>query len=145
MDKVLTDTVVEELLSHRLPKTNKYQKCSFILPDGNFYRMFEHHEAYQYLCYEGLAPCIPDAEQLLSDLGWLRYSWVGYMTLPDKPLTKSQYASLELVLTNIAKTRTEISVQIQSKPRLYFNYSLDDIPNIIRKVKLYYKTGELLP
>lgn len=145
MDKVINDNVVEELLSERLPITTVYQKCSFILPSGKFYKMFEHYEAYQYLVATRLSPCIPDAEQLLSDLGWVRYSWVGYLTLPDKKLTKDQYNSLELVLANISKTKSEISVQIQSQPKVYVNYPLDDIPNIIKKIKLYYRKGELLP
>ena len=90
MDKVLSDLVVEDILKIRLPLTKIYQKCSFILPDGRFMKMYEHHEAYQFLVAERLCPCIPDAEHLLSDLGYLRYSWIGYMTLPDKPTSKNQ-------------------------------------------------------
>lgn len=144
MDKVLSDSVVEEILSLRLPMTKNYQKCSFILPNGKFMRMYEHHEAYQFLVAECLCPCIPDAEHLLSDLGYLRYSWIGYMTLPDKALTSEQYNSLELVLMNMAKSRNTISVQIHSQPRVYVNYPLDDIPYIIDRVKYFYKTGNLL-
>lgn len=144
MDRVLSDSVVEEVLSARFPLTKNYQKCSYILPDGKFMRMYEHHEAHQFLVVEELCPCIPDAEHLLSDLGYLRYSWVGYMTLPDKPLTSSQYKSLELVLLNIAKIKEQISVQIHSQPRVYVNYPLDDIPYIIDRVKYFYKTGNLL-
>ena len=145
MDKILTDKVVEEILSNRLPITTTYQKCSFILPSGKFCKMFEHYEAYQYLVTSGLSPCVPDAEQLLSDLGWVRYSWVGYLTLPDKKLTKEQYVALEAVLTHFCKTRDEVSVQIQSQPRVYVNYLLNDIKHIVKNIKSFYKTGTLLP
>lgn len=145
MDKVLTNQAVEEILSMRLPITNQYQKCSFILPDGKYLKMFEHYEAYKFLVVEGLVPCIPDAEQLLSDLGYVRYSWIGYVTLPDKKLTAAQYKALEYVLIQISKLRSSISVQIHSQPKFYMNFELDDIPNIIDKIKLYYTTGKLLP
>ena len=144
MDKVLSDKVVEEILSVRLPLTKTYQKCSYILPDGRFMKMYEHHEAHKFLVAEELCPCIPDAEHLLSDLGYLRYSWIGYMTLPDKQLTSAQYKSLELALMNIAKSREHISVQVHSQPRVYVNYPLDDIPYILERVKYFYKTGNLL-
>lgn len=145
MDKVLTNEIVEEILKLRLPITKNYQKCSFILPEGKFLEMFEHYEAYKFLVVEGLVPCIPDAEQLLSDLGYIRYSWIGYLTLADKAPTKDQYKALELVLIEISKLRDSISVQIHSKPKFYINFNLEDIPNIIRKIKLYYQLGELLP
>ena len=145
MDKVLNDSIVEEILSLRLPITKTYQKCSFILPDGKFYKMFEHYEAFQFLVAQGLCPCVPDAEQLLYDLGYVRYSWVGYLILPTKNLTEGQYKSLEIVLINIAKTRDHVSVQLCDQPKFYINYSLDDIPNIVKKIKMYYSTGKLLP
>lgn len=145
MDKVLKNEVVEEILSVRLPITKEYQKCSFILPDGKFIKLFEHYEAYRFLVIQGLVACVPDAEQLLSDLGYVRYSWVGYLTLPDKKLTAAQYKSLELVLIHIGKLKDTISVQIQSQPKFYLNFDLSDIPNIIDKIKLYYATGNLLP
>ena len=145
MDKVLKNEVVEEILSVRLPITKEYQKCSFILPDGKFIKLFEHYEAYRFLVIQGLVACVPDAEQLLSDLGYVRYSWVGYLTLPDKKLTAEQYKSLELVLIHIGKLKYTISVQIQSQPKFYLNFDLSDIPNIIDKIKLYYATGNLLP
>lgn len=148
MDKVLNNDIVAEMLDLRLPKTNKFQKCSFILPDGNFYEMYEHYEAYRYLVMEQLVPCMPDAEGLLSELGYIRYSWIGYLVLTDKAPTSEQYKALELALLEIARlrgTNDNISVQIYSQPKFYMNYGLDDIPNIIRKIKLYYKTGKLLP
>ena len=63
MDKVLKNEVVEEILSVRLPITKEYQKCSFILPDGKFIKLFEHYEAYRFLVIQGLVACVPDAEQ----------------------------------------------------------------------------------
>lgn len=145
MERILTEDVIADVLKERLPSTTKFQKCSFILPNGQFYRMVEHYEAYKFLVAMGYVPCVPDAEQLLSDLGFIRYSWVGYMTLADKPPTDAQYKSIEEVLVNVAKTRDDISIQIQNNPKFYLNYELDDIPNIITKIKLYYTTGKLLP
>lgn len=142
MDKVLTDSIVEEILSVRLPVTTEFQKCSFILPDGRFLTMTEHYEAYRFLVVEGLTPCMPDAEQLLSDLGYVRFSWIGYLTLPDKPLTDAQYKSLELTLIQIEKFRDSISIQVQSDPKFYANHSLKDIPYIIKKIKNYYSSGK---
>ena len=94
---------------------------------------------------EELVPCIPDAELLLSQLGWVRYSYVGYLTLPFKNLTKEQYNALETVLTNISVYRDDISIQLQDNPRFYQNFNLDDIPYIIDRIKLYYTNGQLLP
>lgn len=145
MERILSEEVIEEVLTARLPVTSRFQKCSFILPDGLFYRMTEHYEAYKFLVATGYVSCIPDAEQLLSDLGFIRFSWIGYMTLADKAPTNSQYKSIELALINIAKFRDDISIQIQSQPKFYMNFNLDDIPNIIKKIKLYYATGKLLP
>lgn len=148
MEKILTNETVEEKLDLCLPKTKEFQKCSFILPDGNFYKVYEHYEAYKYLVIEQLVPCMPDAEALLADLGYIRFSWIGYLVLTDKAPTSEQYKSLELALIEIARLRGKddiISVQLYSQPRFYMNYGLDDIPNIIRKIKLYYKTGNLLP
>lgn len=145
MDKVLSNSVVQELLECRLPITKDFQRCSFILPDGKYFKMFEHYEAYRYLVAEQLVPCIPDAEQLLSDLGYVRYSWIGYMTLPDKEPTVAQYKTIETALKQISNYRDSISVQLHSQPRIYINYSLNDISTIIEKIKLYYNTGKLLP
>ena len=143
MDKVLTDTTVEEILTVRLPSTKKFQNCSFILPDGKFLEMIEHYEAYKFLVVEGLVPCIPDAEQLLSDLGFIRYSWIGYVTLPDKTLTEDQYKSLELALIHISKYRDQISIQVHSQPRFYVNYNLNDIKFILTKIRQFYNSGKL--
>lgn len=145
MEKILNDEVVEEILSMRLPLTDVFQKCSYILPSGKFLKMEDHYEAHKFLVSQDYVACPPDAEQLLSDLGYIRYSYIGYLTLANKKPTKEQYNSIELALINIARYRDEISIQIQSQPKFYMNFSLNDIPNIIRKIKLYYKMGELLP
>lgn len=145
MEKTINDNVIEEILTLRLPSTSEYQKCSFILPNGKFLKMFEHYEAYKFLVIECLAPSIPDAEQLLSDLGYIRFSYIGYMTLPTKKPTKAQYKSIEEALINISKLRDDISIQLQSDPKLFINYSLKDIPYIIEKIKRYYSSQELLP
>lgn len=145
MERILNDEIVEEILTVKLPSTNQYQKCSFILPDGKFLKMFEHYEAYRFLVIEQLAPSIPDAEQLLSDLGYVRFSYIGYVTLPTKKLTKAQYDSLEEALIQISKLRDDISVQLYDNPKVYVNYSLDDVPNILKKIKMYYTNKKLLP
>lgn len=145
MDKTFTDELVDEILSIRLPLTTEFQKCSFITPTGKYFIMDEHYEAFKFLVVEGLAPCIPDAELLLSDLGYVRFSWIGYLTLPNKELTSDQYKTLETTLMEIARLRDEICIQIFNNPRFYLNVSLEDIPNIIRKIKMFYKYGEMLP
>ena len=143
MDRILSNEVVEQLLDVRLPKTKEFQKCSFITPDGMFYKLYEHYEAYKYLVINQLVSCIPDAEQLLSDLGYIRYSWIGYITLPDKHINDDQYKTLELVLMEMERFRDSVSIQIQSQPKFYVDYDLDDIPAILKKIKRYYQLGNL--
>lgn len=146
MDRVLSNNALDEIITSGITKTPEYQKCSYITPDGQFLKIFEHYEVIKWLVQGRMViSCNPDAEQLLSDLGYIRYSWVGYVTLADKKPNKEQYKALELALINIAKTLDVISIQIHSQPKLYLNYNLNDIPNIIKKIKLYYSTGKLLP
>ncbi len=144
MDKVLTNEVIEEVLNSKLPRTSQIQKCSFILPDGKFFKINEHYDAYKYLVLDDLVSCIPDAEQLLGELGYIQYSWVGFITLTDKVPTQEQYKSLNLVLKEISKYRDVISIQIQSRPKFYVNFELNNIPYIIEKIKYYYNYGELV-
>ena len=143
MEKVLTDEVVQEVLEMRLPITDEFQNCSFILSNGKFLKLYEHYEAYKFLVIEELAGCIPDAEQLLNDLGWIRYSWIGYMTLSTKEPTKEQYDSIELALVKISSYRDKISIQIHNDPKFYLDFDLDDIPHIMKSIKRYYKSGKL--
>lgn len=146
MEKLLNNNVVEETLALRLPITKEIQRCSFILPDGKFIKMTEHYEAFKFLVIEQLVQCIPDAEQLLSELGYLRYSDIGYFTLPEKELTKEQYESFEDMLNYISRYKDSISGQIANDPKFYVDYDLSDIPHIIERVKLYYNMkGTLLP
>lgn len=145
MDKVLNNETIEEILGIKLALTDNYQKCSFITPEGKFLKISEHYEIYRFLVMDELVPCIPDAELLLSQLGWVRYSYVGYLTLPFKKLTNDQYKSLELVFINMSKYRDEVSIQLQDNPRFYLNFKLDDILHIIDRIKLYYTNGQLLP
>lgn len=145
MKKVLDNKAVEDVLNLRLPTVEEFQKCSFILPNGKFLKLEEHYEAFKFLVVEGLSPSIPDAELLLAQLGWVRYSWIGYMTLPFKQPTQKQYKTIEMTLIEISKVRDEISIQLQANPTFYMNFQLDDIPNIIDKIKKYYEIGTLLP
>lgn len=141
MEKILSDKVVEDILSERLTITKDFVNCSFILPNGKFLKIFEHYEVYKFLVVEQLVPCIPDAEQLLNDLGYIRYSWIGYLTLPTEKPTEEQFKSLELVLINISKYRDKISLQLHNQPKFYSDYDLDDIPYILKKIKMYYNKG----
>lgn len=146
MERLISNSVIEEIISSWLSISDDYQKCSFIMPDGRFVVMQDHYEVYRALVVNRqYVQCIPDAEQLLSELGYVRYSYIGYLTLPDKKLNKSQYDSLEKVLVEMARTRDEVSVQIHNQPKFFLNFDLSDIPNIIKKIKLYYSTGNLLP
>ena len=106
-----------------------------------FLKIFEHYEVYKFLVVEQLVQCIPDAEQLLNDLGYIRYSWIGYLTLPTEKPTDEQFKSLELVLINISKYRDKISLQLHNQPKFYSDYDLDDIPYILKKIKMYYDKG----
>lgn len=144
MEKKFNNETVEEIISLRLPKTKEFQKCSFITPDGQYLIMYEHYEAYKFLVVEELVNCIPDAEFLLSELGWLRFSWIGYLTLPTKNLTKAQYDTLEEALIEISRFRDTICIQEQSNPKFYLNMSLSDIPEIIKSIKYFYATGTWL-
>lgn len=141
MEQIISEKVVEDILQLKLPITDEFQKCSFILPSGKYLKLEDHHEAYKFLVVEQLVQCIPDAEQLLNDLGYIRYSWIGYVTLPTKNLTNEQYKSLEMALIYISKYRDSISVQLHNDPKFYVDYDLSDIPHIIERIKLYYNKG----
>lgn len=141
MEQIISEKVVEDILQLKLPITDEFQKCSFILPSGKYLKLEDHYEAYKFLVIEQLVPCIPDAEQLLNDLGYIRYSWIGYLTLPTEKPTEEQFKSLELVLINISKYRDKISLQLHNQPKFYSDYDLDDIPYILKKIKMYYNKG----
>jgi hypothetical protein len=145
MERIISNETIESIINTWLPITDKFQKCSFILPSGKFIKLEEHYEVYRALLVKQLVQCIPDAEQLLSELGYLRFSYIGYLILPELNLTDNQYKSLELTLTEISKYRDEISIQLYENPKFYLNYKLNDIPNIIKKIKLYYSSKTLLP
>lgn len=144
MQKTFTDTLVSEMLALRAPAVKTFQKCSFITPSGKFFKIVEHYEIYKFLVIEGLVPCIPDAEELLDSFGYIRYSWIGYMTLSTKTPTAAQYDAIEYALVEISKYRDSICIQLQASPRDFVNYDLDDIPYIIDRIKKYYELGRLL-
>lgn len=143
MEQVLNKQTVQEVLDVRTRRTDEFQKCSYITPDGKMLVIDEHYEIMKFLVVEGLVSCMPDAEQLLSDLGYIRYSWIGYITLPDKQIDDCQYKTLELVLMEMERFRDKVSIQIQSQPKFYVDYDLDDIPAILKKIKRYYQLGNL--
>ena len=145
MEKTLTPKVIEEVLDIRFPTTDRFQPCSFINPKGKFLVLRqEHYEAFKWLVTEQLVQCIPDAEELLNELGYIRFSYIGYVTLSDKEPTKSQYEALEYALYEIQKYRRIISLQIANNPKFYLDVDLEDnVDNIITAIKRYYKKGEL--
>jgi len=145
MEKTLTPKVIEEILEIRFPITDRFQSCSFINPKGKFLCLSrEHYEAFKWLVTEQLVQCIPDAEELLNELGYIRYSYIGYVTLSDKEPTKSQYEALEYALYEIQKYRKIISLQLANNPKFYLDVDLEEnVDNIIKMIKRYYKKGEL--
>ncbi len=145
MQKTITEEIIGEVLSARFPKTDRFQLCSFIAPDGQFLCLDrEHYEAFKWLVTEQLVQCIPDAEELLNELGYIRYSYIGYVTLSDKQPTKTQYKSLEYALFEMQKYRRIVSLQIANRPKFYLDVDLEDnIKNVIKAIKRYYKEGEL--
>ena len=145
MEKTLTIEVIEEVLSIRFPTTIQFQVCSFIDPHGKFLCVDrEHYEVSKWLVTEQLVQCIPDAEELLNDLGYIRYSYIGYVTLSDKEPTEEQYKSLEYALHEIQKYRRVISLQLANNPKFYLDVDLENnIDKIMLSIKRYYKQGEL--
>lgn len=145
MEKTLTLKVLEEILDVRFPTSSHFQKCSFIDRKGNFLVLDrEHYEVFKWLVTEQLVQCIPDAEELLNELGYIRYSYIGYVTLPDKEPTKAQYDALEYCLLEIKQYRRVVSLQLANNPKFYLDIDLeDDIKHIMGIIKAYYQKGEL--
>lgn len=145
MEQILKPEIIEEVLGARFPKSDIFQLCSFISPDGKYVCLDrEHYEAFKWLVTEQLVQCIPDAEELLNELGYIRYSYIGYLTLSDKEPTEEQYKTLEHTLFEMQKYRRVISLQIANKPKFYLDVDLEDnIDNIIKAIKRYYKRGKL--
>ena len=145
MEQILNGKIIEEILEVRFPTSDKFQKCSFINPEGKFLVLsMEHYEAFKWLVTEQLVQCIPDAEELLNELGYIRYSYIGYLTLSDKEPTEEQYKTLEYTLFEMQKYRSVISLQIANKPKFYLDVDLEDnIDNIMKVIKRYYKRGKL--
>lgn len=145
MEKTLSAKVIEEILEQRFPISDNFQVCSFITPKGKFLvTQREHYEAFKWLVTEQLVQCIPDAEELLNELGYIRYSYIGYVTLSDKEPTSKQYKALELTLFEMQRYRRVISLQLANNPKFYLDVDLEDnIDKIILAIKRYYKTGNL--
>ena len=145
MEKTISAQVVQEILEERFPVSSFFQKCSFITPKGKFLVIQqEHYEAFKWLVTEELVQCIPDAEELLNELGYIRYSYIGYITLSDKEPTERQYKALEHLLYEIQKYRRIVSLQLANNPKFYLDVDLEDnVDNIINIIKRYYSRGEL--
>lgn len=145
MEKFISESVVEEILEERFPVSPYFQKCSFITPKGKFLVIQqEHYEAFKWLVTEQLVQCIPDAEELMNELGYIRYSYIGYITLSDKEPTDKQYKMLEYLLYEIQSYKTTISLQLANNPKFYLDVDLEDnVDNIMNSIKRYYNRGEL--
>lgn len=145
MEKVLTAKVVEDILEERFPASTHFQKCSFITPKGKYLIVQqEHYEAFRWLVIEQLVQCIPDAEQVLYELGYIRYSYIGYVTLPLIEPTAAQYKALEFCLYELNTFRDTISIQVANNPRYYEEVDLtDNITKVMKHIKSYYKKGVL--
>lgn len=145
MEQILNEKIVEEILEARFPTSDRFQKCSFINPKGKFLVLsMEHYEAFKWLVTEQLVQCIPDAEELLNELGYIRFSYIGYVTLSDKEPTKLQYQALEYALLEIQKYRRIISLQLANKPKFYLDVDLENnVDKVIKAIKGYYKKGVL--
>ena len=144
MEKTLTAEAIKDVIEQRFPITIKFKPCSFITPDGKFLVLNEHYEVFKWLVVEQLVPCIPDAEELLNELGYIRFSYIGYLTLSDKEPTEEQYKAIEYALLEIQKYRRIISLQIANNPKFYLDVDLENnVETIVKKIKNYYKKGEL--
>lgn len=145
MEKTFTPEVIEDVLKERFPITERFQKCSFITPDGKFLAIQQdHYEAFKWLLNEQLVQCIPDAEELLNELGYIRFSYIGYLTLSSKEPTKEQYEAIEYALLEIRRYRSIISLQLANNPKFYLDIDLDgDFKPIMQIIKRYYKKGVL--
>lgn len=145
MEKTLTPKVIEDILKERFPITDRFQRCSFITPSGQFLAIQqEHYEAFKWLVTEQLVQCIPDAEQLLNELGYIRYSYIGYLTLSDIEPTKEQYQAIEYTLLEMQKYKTVVSLQIANNPKFYLDVDLENnLEHIMKMIKNYYKRGKL--
>ena len=145
MERIISADILKEVLRERFPACDVFQLCSFITPDGDFLTVYrEHYEVFKWLVTEQLVQCIPDAEELLNELGYIRYSYIGYLTLSDKEPTRQQYEALEYTLLEMEKYKRIISLQLANNPKFYLDVDLENnIKNIIKSIKKYYKTGEL--
>lgn len=141
MENLISQVVLDEVLNCKLRKSSKFQKCSYLTPTGKYVIIKEHYEVHKLMVAEMLVSCPSDAEQILSDLGYIRYSWIGYLTLANKEPTPEQYKELEKIFMEINKYRDEVCIQIQNEPKFYTNYQLNDIPKIIEDIKRFYIWG----
>lgn len=135
MERVLSDSIIEELLESKLQTTTEYRRCSYILPNGKILDIVDHNDVQKLLMAMNLADCSSFADWLLLDLGYLKYSWIGEITLPSRGATKEQLCMLPKILVNIRTYRNEITIYIQDKPNINFKVSLENIDDILVLIK----------
>lgn len=146
MERVLSAEVIKDVLTQRFPSTCEFQYSSFITPEGKFIKLhFDHYDVYRWLVVEQFVQCIPDAESLLNELGYIQYSYVGYITLPFIEPTAAQYKTLPYCLKELRKYRSTVSIQVANNSRYYSIIDLsEDTQAIVDLIKTYYKEGELI-
>ncbi len=131
--------VIDSILKEKLLLSDELVRCSYLTPDGKYLNIQDHYEVHRYLVLEGISQCPSDAEQLLSDLGFIRFSWIGYITLATKEPTNEQLTQLCLIIDYISKHRDELSLQIQAMPQYYEMFDTKDMEGILKSIKNHYK------
>lgn len=135
MERVLNDSIIQELIESKLQTTTEYRRCSYISREGKILDIIDHSDVQKLLMAMNLADCSSFADWLLLDLGYVKYSWIGELVLPNKGVTKEQLCLLPKILVNIKKYRDEIVIYIQDKPNINFTMSLDNIDDILVLIK----------
>lgn len=135
MERVLNDSIIQELIESKLQTTTEYRRCSYISREGKILDIIEHRDVQKLLMAMNLADCSSFADWLLLDLGYLKYSWIGEITLPSRGVTKEQLCILPKILVNIKKYRDEIIIYTQDKPNINFTMPLDNIDDILVLIK----------
>lgn len=135
MERILNDSIIQELIESKLQTTTEYRRCSYISREGKILDIIDHSDVQKLLMAMNLADCSSFADWLLLDLGYVKYSWIGELVLPNKGVTKEQLCLLPKILVNIKKYRDEIAIYIQDKPNINFTMSLDNIDDILVLIK----------
>lgn len=146
MQRVIALDTIQEILEYRFVMSPDFQPVSFITPGGEYVVLHEdHHEAYQWLVVEQFVQCIPDAESLLSELGYIPYSFIGYLTLAYKEPTPKQYETLRRCLYDLCLYKQQICIYVSNNTRYSLELKLNPttVESIIKRIKKFYSKGVL--